>query len=120
MTTETLRKSSRVHKDAAFETYILHELTCCRNYNGLPALSFWKSTFQLEVNFLIGDRIAIEVKAKANVGPHDLRSLHAIKEEGPFRRFICVSLDPHPRQVDGIEILPLAHFLKALWSGDFR
>jgi hypothetical protein len=74
----------------------------------------------LEVDFLIGDRIAIEVKAKANVGPHDLRSLHAIKEEGPFRRFICVSLDPHPRQVDGIEILPLAHFLKALWSGDFQ
>jgi predicted AAA+ superfamily ATPase len=104
---------------SAFETYILHELTCCRDYNGLPALSFWRSSSHLEVDFLIGDRIAIEVKAKANVGPHDLRSLHAIKEEGAFRRFICVSLEPHPRQVDGIEILPLAHFLKALWSGDF-
>ena len=82
-------------------------------------MSFWSSTSGLEVDFLIGDQIALEVKAKTNVSPHDLRSLHAIKEEGVFRRPICVSLEPHPRQVDGIEILPLADFLKALWSGDF-
>lgn len=104
---------------AAFETYILHELTCCRDYQGLPALSFWRSSSGLEVDFLIGERIALKVKAKKNVGPHDLRSLHAIKEEGAFRRFICVSLEPHPRKVDGIEILPLSDFLKALWAGEF-
>jgi predicted AAA+ superfamily ATPase len=104
---------------AAFETYLLHELTCCRDYKGLPPLSFWNSSSSLEVDFLIGDQIALEAKAKTNVGPHDLRSLHAIKEEGMFRRRICVSLEPRPRKVDGIEILPLSNFLKALWSGDF-
>jgi len=103
----------------AFETYILHELTCRRDYQGLPELSFWRSASGLEVDFLIGDRIALEVKAKPNVAPHDLRSLHAIKEEGAFRRFICVSLEAHPRNVDGIEILPVSDFLKALWSGEF-
>ncbi|MBK8575770.1 MAG: ATP-binding protein [Elusimicrobia bacterium] len=104
---------------AAFETYILHELTCRQDYNGLPPLSFWSSASGLEVDFLIGDQIALEVKAKTNVSPHDLRSLHAIKEEGVFRRLICVSLEPHSRKVEGIDILPLSDFLKALWSGDF-
>jgi predicted AAA+ superfamily ATPase len=103
---------------AAFETYILHELTCRHDYVGLPELSFWKSASGLEVDFLIGDKIALEVKAKENVSPHDLRSLHSIKEEGAFRRLVCVSLEPRPRKVDGIEILPLAVFLKELWSGE--
>jgi predicted AAA+ superfamily ATPase len=103
---------------AAFETYILHELTCRRDYVGLPELSFWKSVSGLEVDFLIGDKIALEVKAKESVSPHDLRSLHSIKEEGAFRRLVCVSLEPRPRKVDGIEILPLAVFLKELWSGE--
>ncbi len=103
---------------AAFETYIMHELTCRRDYVGLPELSFWKSASGLEVDFLIGDKIALEVKAKENVSPHDLRSLRAIKDEGAFRRFVCVSLEPHARKVDGIEILPLSVFLKELWSGE--
>lgn len=104
---------------AAFETFILHELTCCRDYQGLSELSFWRSASGFEVDFLIGDRIALEAKAKTNVAPYDLRSLHAIKEEGAFRRLICVSLEPHPRNADGIEILPVSAFLKALWSGEF-
>lgn len=103
----------------AFETYLFHELVCRRDYEGLPPLSFWNSASGFEVDFIIGDHIALEAKAKMFVTPHDLRSLRAIKEEGAFRRFICVSLEPRPRRVDGIEILPLNTFLQSLWSGDF-
>jgi predicted AAA+ superfamily ATPase len=68
----------------------------------------------------IGDHIALEVKAKRNVGDSDLRSLRALAEEGKMKHYICVALEPRRRKVGNIMILPFAEFLGELWAGRYR
>ncbi len=104
---------------SAFETYIHHELMCHRDYTGGEPISYWRSTSGFEVDFLLGDHTAIEVKAKEHVSDRDLRSLRALGEERPVRRLLCVSLEPRRRQVNGIAVLPYRRFLDALWQGEY-
>ena len=59
------------------------------------------------------------MKAKANVTAADLKSLRALAEEDAMAQYVCVSLDPRRRTVDGIAILPYREFLAGLWAGDF-
>src|SRR5213594_3414673 len=101
---------------AAFETYLMHELVSYRDYVSGDSLSYWRSTSGFEVDFIIGDHTAVEIKAKGNLAPQDLKSLRALREEGRLKRFICVSLEPRPRAMDGCTVLPYREFLDALWS----
>lgn len=61
----------------------------------------------------------MEVKAKENVSPHDLKSLRALAEDKKLKRYLCVSLEPRGRRVEGISIIPYRQFLDALWTGEF-
>ncbi|MBU2498415.1 MAG: AAA family ATPase [Proteobacteria bacterium] len=101
----------------AFETYMMHELVSHRDYISGEPLSFWRTTSGFEVDFIIGDHTAVEVKAKENVSPQDIKSLRALAEEAKLKRYLCVSLEPRRRTVGGIVILPFKEFLEALWSG---
>jgi predicted AAA+ superfamily ATPase len=104
----------------AFETFIMHELVSWRDYRSGDALSYWRSASGYEVDFILGDHTAVEVKAKENVSPDDLKSLRAIAEENKVRRCICVSLEPRTRRVGGITVLPYREFLEKLWSGQYK
>jgi predicted AAA+ superfamily ATPase len=104
----------------AFETLLMHELVCYRDYEGGDPLSFWRSASGFEVDFIIGDHTAIEAKAKRNVGEADLRSLRALAEENRFERYLCVTLEPRRRTVGGILVLPYTEFLEELWDGRYR
>lgn len=104
----------------AVETILFHELISYRDYVSGEPLAYWRSTSGFEVDFLIGDHTAVEVKAKENVSPQDLKSLVALGEERAFKSLVCVSLEPRPRRVGAITVLPFAEFLQALWSGEFR
>src|SRR5690606_3377507 len=101
----------------AFEHYIWHELRTYIDYvlPGTP-LNYWRSTSNFEVDFILADRSAIEVKAKKNVGERDLKGLRALAEEKMLDRYIVVSLDEVPRKIDSIEILPWKDFLSRLWQ----
>ncbi|HEY7218621.1 MAG TPA: AAA family ATPase [Candidatus Binatia bacterium] len=103
----------------ALETYLLHELTAYSDYVSETPLSYWRSTTGFEVDFIISDHTAVEVKAKANVSAQDLKSLRALAEEKQFERYVCVSLEPRARKVDGISVLPIIEFLQALWDGEY-
>jgi len=103
----------------AFETFLFHELRAWQNYINGGTLHYWRSTSGFEVDFILDERIAIEVKGKENVTVRDLRGLRALREEGLLADCIVVSLEQRPRIVDGIQILPWRHFLNALWSGEF-
>lgn len=104
----------------AFETWILHELRSWIDYRERDEdLCFWSSHSGFEVDFLIGDHTAIEVKAKRTVGENDLRSLRALREEQRCRNYICVCMESRPRIRDGIEILPYEIFLENLWHGQY-
>jgi len=103
----------------AFETFLMHELVCWSDYVSGASFSFWRSTSGFEVDFIIDDHTAVEVKAKKDVSPQDLKGLRAIGEESRFKRYLCVCMAPRRREVDGIQILPYADFLHALWAGEY-
>jgi predicted AAA+ superfamily ATPase len=104
----------------AFETYLMHELLSFADYESGEALGYWRSTSGFEVDFILGDHTAVEVKAKENVSPQDLRSLRALGEEKMLKRYLCVCLEPRPRKTEGVAILPFKIFLEALWAGEYR
>lgn len=103
----------------AFETYLMHELISHRDYGDGDPLSFWRSASGFEVDFILGDHTAIEVKAKENVSPNDLKSLRALAEEKKLKRHLCVSLEPRARKMGEIAILPFKEFLEGLWDGAY-
>jgi predicted AAA+ superfamily ATPase len=103
----------------AFETYLMHELICYRDYVSEEPLSYWRSTSGFEVDFIIGDHTAIEVKAKPNLSPVDLKSLNALAEERRLKRYVCVSMEPRRRRIGDVIVLPYQEFLEELWSGRY-
>ncbi len=103
----------------AFETYIVHELRSYTDYVSAGTLGYWRSTSGFEVDFILGEHTAIEVKAKENVSAQELKSLRALAEEKKLKRYICVSLEPRTRIVGGISLLPYRKFLDGLWSGEY-
>jgi predicted AAA+ superfamily ATPase len=105
---------------AAFETWFMHELTSWADYVSGDDLFFWRSASGIEVDFVIGDHTAVEVKASRNVSTGDLRSLRALREEARLKRYVCACLEARPRTVDGIAVLPYGDFLDALWGGAYR
>ena len=103
----------------AFETLVMQELVSWRDYRSGDALSYWRSASGFEVDFILGDHTAIEVKAKENVSADDLKSLRAIAEEKKLKRYICVSFEPRVRRVGEITVLPYREFLSNLWDGKY-
>lgn len=104
----------------AFEAFIMQELVSWRDYRSGDALSYWRSTSGFEVDFILGDHTAIDVKAKENVSADDLKSLRTIAEENKVKRCICVSLEPRTRRVGGITVLPYREFLAKVWDGAYE
>ncbi|CUQ66323.1 ATP-binding protein [Candidatus Nitrospira inopinata] len=103
----------------AFEAYVHHELKTYCDYQGTLDLAYWRSTSNFEVDFILNDRTAIEVKAKAHVSERDLRGLYALREERLLKRYVAVSQETTPRRVNGIDVLPWRDFLVRLWEGEF-
>jgi predicted AAA+ superfamily ATPase len=109
------------HEKSAGRTVAdVHELICYRDYVSGEPLSYWRSASGFEVDFIIGDHTAVEVKAKENVLPHDFKSLRALAEEKNLKSYLCVSLEPRARKFEDIIVLPFREFLDALWSGEYR
>jgi predicted AAA+ superfamily ATPase len=104
----------------AFETYLMHELISYSNYVSGENLSYWRSTSGFEVDFIIGDHTAVEVKAKENLSASDLKPLRALSEERKLKRYLCVSLEPRRRRLEDLMVLPYKDFLGALWNGEYK
>ncbi|HOX44251.1 MAG TPA: AAA family ATPase [Myxococcota bacterium] len=103
----------------AFETYLFHELSTRLDYRGDGALAFWRSTSGFEVDFILDEHTAVEVKAREVVSERDLKGLMALAEEGPLKRRLLVCLAARPRRLQGVDILPWQTFLDALWDGEY-
>lgn len=103
----------------ALETYLMHELKSYSDYISGQPLSYWRSTSGFEVDFIIGDHSAVEIKAKQNLSPNDFKSLRMLAEEGILKRYLCVSMEPRRRKVGDIDILPYKEFLDLLWDGAY-
>jgi len=103
----------------AFETFIFHELKSYCDYGDQSSLCYWRSTTGIEVDFVLGDCTAIDVKAKTNLSDHDLKGLVSLAEEKGLKNYVCVSLEARPRKIGPLHILPYHIFLEKLWAGDF-
>lgn len=100
-----------------FEHYIFMELKAWIDYRKPGVrLAYWRSLSGYEVDFVIDDDVAIEVKAASIAHEKHLSGLKALREEGRIKRFILVCREDRPRKVDGIDILPWHEFLGQLWS----
>lgn len=70
-----------------------------------------------EVDVIVGEEVAIEVKGTNKVHTKHMKGLRALKEEGIVKKFIVVSLDKYEQvSEDGILCLHWREFLKRLWS----
>jgi predicted AAA+ superfamily ATPase len=103
----------------ALETYLMHELISYRDYVSGEPLSYWRSTSGYEVDFIIGDHTAVEVKAKENVAATDLKALRALAEEKKLKHYLCVSLEPRKRRIENITVLGYKDFLETLWNAGY-
>ncbi len=107
------------HFGRAFEHWIALELRAYLSYRRSEAsLGFWRTEGGYEVDFTVGNQLAIEVKGTELVTDRQLSGLKALREEGIFKKFCVVSRDPAPRTVDGIEIYPWQTFVKKLWGDE--
>jgi predicted AAA+ superfamily ATPase len=81
-------------------------------------LTYWRSRSRFEVDFVIGNKVAIEVKSKSRVSSRDYKGILAFGEEVPLKRKIVVCREKRRRRDDdGVEIIPVTTFLKELWKG---
>lgn len=99
------------------EQLIFLELKAYLDYRRSDAkLCYWRSQSQLEVDFVVGGSVAIEVKGTGRVAARDLRGLRAFAEETRVARQIVVCDEGAARRLDDIDVLPYADFLRALWE----
>ena len=116
---ENLRPRTELYGHA-LEHFIFTEIKAFLHYSGdRRALSFWRSKSGYEVDFLIGDETAIEVKAAELVTEKHGAGLRAIADDLTLKRKVVVSLDPSPRKIGDIHVLPVRVFLEMLWAGKF-
>lgn len=101
----------------AFETFFFQELKAYCDYRGIENFSYWRSTSGFEVDFILGNEIAIEVKATKTAGPNHLKGLKALAEEAKLKRYLLVCFEKDRRKIGPIEVTPWKLFLADLWGG---
>lgn len=103
----------------AFEHFIYMELRAALSYRRHHSpLLYWRSLNKQEVDFVIGDTVAIEVKSKDRATQRDTVGLRALQEEKVFKKFYLVSFDRAYRREDGITFIHWEDFLRKLGEGE--
>lgn len=116
--TQALDRNSDLY-GRSFEHWIGMELRSYLSYRRRQeVLGFWRSTHQHEVDYIIGDSVAIEVKATGRVTARDLKGLKAIQEENIFKQLILISQDPIESKQGKIICLHWETFIKRLWGDE--
>ncbi len=103
-----------------FEHFIVLEFRAFLAYHGVDLpLQYWRSTSHFEVDIVLGNKLAIEIKGTDLVTDKHLKGIRALKEEGLVQNYTVISLDRNERLThDGINIWPWRIFLKKLWAGE--
>lgn len=114
--TQTLDRNSNLY-GKSFEQFIGMEIRAYLNHSRrkLP-FTFWRSTHGHEVDFLIGETVAVEVKAASRVTGGDMKRLRCLSEEGVFEQYVLVSQDPLETSDGKFFAMHWKQFLDRLWS----
>ena len=102
-----------------FEHFIILEVVAYNSYfRKKEELFYWRSTSQFEVDLIIGNKLAIEIKSTKLINDKHLKGLRILKEERLLQKYLVVSCDREKRVTsDGITIFPWKMFLEELWIG---
>ncbi|MGH7793356.1 MAG: ATP-binding protein [Candidatus Binatia bacterium] len=121
----TLKRVSAIQEGSeafgrALEHLVFLELRSFLDYHRRDEeLTYWRSRSQFEVDFLLGDKIGIEVKSKARVSERDYKGLIALGEEVRLKRKIVICREKAARVTDDrVEVMSPDHFLNLLWTGE--
>jgi predicted AAA+ superfamily ATPase len=113
----TLERNSDLY-GRALEQFVAMELRAYLSYRRLDhEICFWATHDGTEVDFVIPELLAIEVKATNRATDRDLRGLRILAKESGIKQLRLVSLDPIAAKHGDILAQPLEHFLRDLWSG---
>jgi uncharacterized protein len=106
---------------SALEHQVFLELKAYLDYRRFDRpLTFWRthSGSGHEVDFVVGDAVAIEVKGSRRITRSDLKGLLALSEERRFAKRLVVCREPRERTTDeGVTVLPVQTFFERLWEG---
>lgn len=103
----------------ALEHFIILEVRAFLSYSRKNTkMHYWRSTSKFEVDMILGDKWAIEIKGSKSIHDKHLKGLRALKEEGIIKNFAVISCDQNERKTqDNITIFPWNIFLERLWKG---
>jgi len=102
----------------SFEHWVYLELRAYLSYRSRKEkLYFWRTLDQKEVDFVVGDIAAIEVKATKRLDKSDFKGIHALREEGLIKKYFIVSRDPVDSVRNDTTCLHWKSFIEKLWAG---
>jgi predicted AAA+ superfamily ATPase len=106
------------------ESYIFQELNAYRLLRvEKMSLQFWRTTTGLEVDFVLNNTVAIEVKLSSNIHSSHLKGLVAFAEEHNPKELILVCNEDTPRLIAykgfNIKVFSVQSFLERLWNHEF-
>jgi predicted AAA+ superfamily ATPase len=112
------------NKGQLLESYIFQELNAYRLLQEeKKSLHFWRTTTGLEVDFILNNNIAIEVKLSSNNHTSHLKGLIAFAEEHTTKELIIVCNEETPRLIAykgfNIKVFNVPSFLERLWNHEF-
>ena len=122
--TNTLARVKNLERNSnlygrAFEQFIAMELRAAISYfRSSLRLSYWRTYEKNEVDFVLEDVLAVEVKATLNASDRDGKSLRLLAKEAKIKNLYLVSQDPIERISEGIHYIHYENFLKKLWAGE--
>ena len=103
----------------ALEHQVFLELKAYLDYSrSEKELRYWRSRSKIEVDFVVGDNVAIKVKATGRSSSADRNGLLMLGEDLKLKRKLIVCGEPQYRKDDvGVEVYPIELFLRELWAG---
>ncbi|MEK7791353.1 MAG: DUF4143 domain-containing protein, partial [Deltaproteobacteria bacterium] len=101
----------------SFEHWVGLEIRAYLSYRRRnDSLEFWRTKSHQEVDFIVGDEVAIEVKATQKVTENDLKGLKALGDEKKIKDYYLVSKDPLSAKRGDIHCIPWTRFIEKLWN----
>jgi predicted AAA+ superfamily ATPase len=102
----------------AFESYMFHEIKTYCDYHGIKDLHYWRTKDQSEVDFIIDNKIAVEVKGSKVFNSDYLNSLNKLREEKIIKEFYLVYLgnDLILEEYPWVKVMNYQNFLTKIYQ----
>ncbi len=102
----------------SFEHFMAQEIRAYLSYSQSKSeMKYWRSVNGQEVDFILGDKVAIELKSARQLSDKYFLGLKALQEEKLIQNYYMITQDPLPAKRFGVNCLHWESFLHKLWEG---